>query len=402
MFPFYTNVIVHFIFIAFMLFLLPESLSSEARAILSKNAQLSREAAIRRDTAEREWENETPAVEISDPLLSGPNMGCRVSTAGPSKSRKRAFGNAMRLGRRTFKFLEPLAIFLPRERDDGVGKDWTMCLMGCTMVSLSMMMVSTFRILYGRKADEIQGIMQTKTQFTFFAYGWTSAQVSPPSIWLQVLADELQLGPYMSLMGFSRAFTLLVFVPSEWRPNLLKKSADLPSHHALRETDVRRAHPDTTPRSNRIIQFFPSPCRPDTSQTILETRPADHADLPTHRVDRIRHPGPQRLLYKLRYRLRIPQPRNRELPSFQLTRPLPPPILSRSRPPLWWASSHSRSRRDPDLASTLRHAFRRHRRHLCTDGVCFGVDFALYCACFRHVCTVAGGRVGEDCGEGTE
>jgi len=151
MFPFYTNVIVHFIFIAFMLFLLPESLSSEARAILSKNAQLSREAAIRRDTAEREWENETPTVEISDPLLSGPNMGCRVSTAGPSKSRKRAFGNAMRLGRRTFKFLEPLAIFLPRERDDGVGKDWTMCLMGCTMVSLSMMMVSTFRILYGRK-----------------------------------------------------------------------------------------------------------------------------------------------------------------------------------------------------------------------------------------------------------
>lgn len=129
-----------------MLFLLPESLSTEARVILSKNAKLAQQAVQRRDAAEREWENETPAREIADPFLSAPTTGesgwSRVSNAGHSKLRKRAFGNGQRLGRRMFKFAEPLAIFMPRDKEDGHGKDWTLTLLGCAMFSLSMMWVS--------------------------------------------------------------------------------------------------------------------------------------------------------------------------------------------------------------------------------------------------------------------
>ena len=136
-----------------MLFLLPESLSTEARAILSKNAHLARQAAIRRDTAEQEWENETPAQEINDPFLARPPMtgqsglSARSSYIGHSKRRKRLLGRTKRFSRRIFAFLEPLAIFLPRDREDGHGKDWTMTKLGAASFSLSMMWASRVALL---------------------------------------------------------------------------------------------------------------------------------------------------------------------------------------------------------------------------------------------------------------
>ncbi|RSH91465.1 hypothetical protein EHS25_009764 [Saitozyma podzolica] len=174
MVPFYLNVCVHLTFMSLMFFLLPESLSSEARVILTKNAQLAKERARRRDQAEREWENETPASEPADPHMpiGGDSGWSRLSHAGHSKRRKRLVGNLTRLLRSARAPLQPLAIFLPRERDDGT-KDYNLTAAGCAIFCASM--------LY----------------YTFYAYGWTSAQ----------------LGPYMSLISFLRGVVLIVLIP---------------------------------------------------------------------------------------------------------------------------------------------------------------------------------------------
>jgi hypothetical protein len=140
MFPFYINICVHLLYIILIIFLLPESLSSDARFILTKNAALSKEAARRRDEAEREWEN-----EAADPLLASPNGAdsgwSRLSHAGHSKRRKRLVGNMTRLFRRVTSPLQPLAIFLPREKDDG-GMDYNLTATGFAIFMVSMIYVS--------------------------------------------------------------------------------------------------------------------------------------------------------------------------------------------------------------------------------------------------------------------
>lgn len=143
MVPFYLNVCVHLTFMSLMFFLLPESLSSEARVILTKNAQLAKERARRRDQAEREWENETPASEPADPHMpiGGDSGWSRLSHAGHSKRRKRLVGNLTRLLRSARAPLQPLAIFLPRERDDGT-KDYNLTAAGCAIFCASMLYVS--------------------------------------------------------------------------------------------------------------------------------------------------------------------------------------------------------------------------------------------------------------------
>jgi hypothetical protein len=183
-----------------MFFLLPESLSSEARVILTKNAQLAKERARRRDQAEREWENETPANEPTDPLMpiGGDSGWSRLSHAGHSKRRKRLVGNLTRLLRSARAPLQPLAIFLPRERDDGT-KDYNLTAAGCAIFCASMLYVSPRAKTHSLALTMDQGIMQVKTQYTFYAYGWTSAQ----------------LGPYMSLVSFLRGVVLIVLIPSE-------------------------------------------------------------------------------------------------------------------------------------------------------------------------------------------
>jgi hypothetical protein len=150
--PFYVAICIHATFIPLLLFLLPESLSTEARQILTKNAALSREAKRRAHAAQREWEDETPAVEQNDPFdangtggstwsrLSG--VGGGAGGAGHSKTRKRLMGNAKRAIKRALGFLEPLAIFLPRETDEYEGKDWSLTFVGMAMFMMSFIMVS--------------------------------------------------------------------------------------------------------------------------------------------------------------------------------------------------------------------------------------------------------------------
>ncbi|WVQ75612.1 hypothetical protein IAR50_005241 [Cryptococcus sp. DSM 104548] len=191
--PFYVNILIHSVYIVLILFLLPESLSSEARVILTKNAALAKDAAARREAAEREWEDEEAGDDASpraagdgarenDPLLSGWSF---VSATNPSRRRKRFTGNVRRTIRKTFSFLHPLAIFYPRTEEDAwTGKEkknWNMTFVGMGLFCMSLLM----------------GVLVTKVQYSLYAFGWTSAQ----------------LGPYMSAMSFLRSAILIGVVP---------------------------------------------------------------------------------------------------------------------------------------------------------------------------------------------
>nr|XP_019010539.1 uncharacterized protein I206_05011 [Kwoniella pini CBS 10737]OCF49320.1 hypothetical protein I206_05011 [Kwoniella pini CBS 10737] len=155
--PFYVNAVVFAIYIPLILLMLPESLSNQARATLAKNASTAREEAKKRDQLEREWEDETPF----------PADG--------------TIGNFRRIFRRVFGFLEPLAIFIPVKKEGENRRDWNLTAVGAGLFFMSM----------------VFGIMSIKAQYTFYAFGWTSAQ----------------LGPYMSITAFSRSFVLIVLVP---------------------------------------------------------------------------------------------------------------------------------------------------------------------------------------------
>ena len=101
MLPFYINICVHALYIPAFLFLLPESLSSQARAMLSKQAVLESEAAARREVAEREWEAETPGViaDESDPLLTANTSASEPgSSTFTSVSRRYSAYGPRRLG----------------------------------------------------------------------------------------------------------------------------------------------------------------------------------------------------------------------------------------------------------------------------------------------------------------
>ncbi|OCF34273.1 hypothetical protein I316_04226 [Kwoniella heveanensis BCC8398] len=201
--PFYINAIIYAIYIPLVIFILPESLSSEARLQLAKDAKLKKDEAARREAAEMEWENETPAVhgqgDETDPLLSG---WSRTSFSGPgaSKVQKKTLGRLRRTTKRLFGFLEPLAIFMPTDKENGKGKDWNLTCVGVAIFFSSM----------------VFGIMQIKGQYTFFAFGWTAAQ----------------LGPFMSLSAVSRSFVLIAIVPAVMRyikPRFLHAETGQPS-----------------------------------------------------------------------------------------------------------------------------------------------------------------------------
>lgn len=144
MVPFYINVCVHFTYLLLILLVLPESLSRHARQILQKTAQSAKDAAKHRERAEREWENATPLVEQDDPINDVNISGFSRTTDGirHSKWRKRSTGTIKRFTKRIFNFLAPLAIFGPREKDDG-RRDWNMTFVGGAMFLVGMLYVSS-------------------------------------------------------------------------------------------------------------------------------------------------------------------------------------------------------------------------------------------------------------------
>lgn len=239
MLPLYINATTLLSLVFFTLLLLPESLSTEARDFLKKKAKTARQAAKAKEQLELDWENESPSLaQPDDPLLShmaGANYGStlhpqddtgaesgwsRISNngGGRSKRMKRFIGRFRRLAKRSVAFLEPMAIWLPRTREDGRGKDWNMTAMGVILASVSMLWVS--RNSAGQcggilTCRSCQGVLQVKAQYSFFAYGWTSAQVCLVTVRVGAQADQAssQLGPFMSAIGFARGFVLLVVLP---------------------------------------------------------------------------------------------------------------------------------------------------------------------------------------------
>jgi hypothetical protein len=140
------SVCIHAVFTCLILFVLPESLSSESRQILSKNADLARAAARRQDALDREWES-TPRhrgePSETSALLQNDSTFSRISgtDATHSRRRKRFTGNVRRVFRKLFSFLQPLTIFAPREMEDG-SKDWNLTKVGAGMFVLGLLYVS--------------------------------------------------------------------------------------------------------------------------------------------------------------------------------------------------------------------------------------------------------------------
>lgn len=150
--PFYISAAAAGLWVPVYLFVLPESLSSEARLELKTLRKDARARSAAKDALDREWEAATPNAmeDETDPLLASPQAGtsgwaslANATHAGyQSKRRKRLAGNFRRLLRRMFAFARPLGIFLPREREDGRGKDWSLTLTGLAMFLGSILFVS--------------------------------------------------------------------------------------------------------------------------------------------------------------------------------------------------------------------------------------------------------------------
>lgn len=146
LFPFYVTVTVHIIATLLLRFLLPESLSTEARGVLQKRAKAASEAAREREAAERDWEESGYArialVDAADPQADpGASSLSRLSEmAVRTRVSRRMLGNLRRLGRRAFVVVRPLAVFVPTERDGR--KDYNLMLMGMTYFLMTFMIVS--------------------------------------------------------------------------------------------------------------------------------------------------------------------------------------------------------------------------------------------------------------------
>ncbi|GHJ85015.1 hypothetical protein NliqN6_1417 [Naganishia liquefaciens] len=196
---FYVAATLNSTFVLFALFILPESLSSEARSALGKLAKDKALRRAQREDAEREWENNGDG-EDADANASGWSRLSGVTTTS-TRSRRRIAGRLRRVRRRVFAFLAPLSMFLPRERADGTAKkqgekDWNL----------------TFLILSSFCMSTLMAILQLKSQFLIYTYGWSSTE----------------LGPYMTLMGFCRAMVLVVLLPlvvKLFKPQVQKDSS---------------------------------------------------------------------------------------------------------------------------------------------------------------------------------
>ncbi len=163
---FYVAVILFTIFAFFVLFVLPESLSSEARAALAKAADAKALRSRQKEQAEREWENESEAeddaTDAGTSYLSVPQGGesgwSRMSTrtngttasGRKSKRGKKMRGALRRLRRRVLSFASPLGLFIPKDKEYRtpggnivIRKDWNL-----TFLSLSMFFAATLMVSF--------------------------------------------------------------------------------------------------------------------------------------------------------------------------------------------------------------------------------------------------------------
>ena len=85
---------------------------------------------------QREWESQPADTSYEDAGASGWSF---ASHAGHSSGRKRATGTIRRTLKRMVAFLEPLSVFLPRDRTDGHhGKDYNLTLLALVLFCCSL------------------------------------------------------------------------------------------------------------------------------------------------------------------------------------------------------------------------------------------------------------------------
>lgn len=164
-------------------FLLPESLSSEARAVLTKRAAAAREAARQAEAAQRRWEDlgdDSDEEDARDAAAADSSWSRISATPRRTRTARRAVGAFRRAFVRVFGFLRPLSVFLPSENDDGT-TNWNLTFMGVFVFFTSMLI----------------GVMQVKMQYIFYTFGWSASA----------------LGPYMSLVSICRITVLLGLLP---------------------------------------------------------------------------------------------------------------------------------------------------------------------------------------------
>ncbi|KAL1410824.1 hypothetical protein Q8F55_001767 [Vanrija albida] len=181
--PFYISVTTHLVSTLLIRFLLPESLSSEARAVLTKRAAAAREAARQAEAAQRRWEDygdDSDEEDVRDAAAADSSWSRISATPRRTRTARRAVGTFRRAFARVFGFLRPLSVFLPSENDDG-----------STNLNLTFMGVFVFF------TSMLIGVMQVKMQYIFYTFGWSAGE----------------LGPYMSLVSICRIAVLLGLLP---------------------------------------------------------------------------------------------------------------------------------------------------------------------------------------------
>lgn len=146
---FYLAVIFNTCLVLFIAFVLPESLSQEARHALGRLVSAKKTASAERDAAERAWEEESDA-ETDEPDVNASGWS-RISgvTAKSSRSKRRFHGRMNRLRRKMFAFLSPLRLFLPKTKvvEEGgrvfVKKDYNLLLLVTAIFFITSVMVSS-------------------------------------------------------------------------------------------------------------------------------------------------------------------------------------------------------------------------------------------------------------------
>lgn len=143
---FYLAVIFNTCLVFFIAFVLPESLTHEARHALEQAVSAKKLKAATRDAAERAWEE-------SDEPDANASGWSRISglTGRSSRTKKRFHGRMNRLRRRMFAFLSPIRLFIPKGKvvEEGgrvlVKKDYNLLLLVTAMFFITSVMVSSLR-----------------------------------------------------------------------------------------------------------------------------------------------------------------------------------------------------------------------------------------------------------------
>ncbi|BEJ15357.1 hypothetical protein CspHIS471_0411240 [Cutaneotrichosporon sp. HIS471] len=223
--PFYISVCVHALWVVLIRFLLPESLSSDSRAILKQRAKAAAAAARERDAAERAWEID--GDDQDQPHESESSFARLAGGVRGSRKARRTMGFTRRIGRRAILPLKPLGIFWPQRGEDGRRK-------------YNLLLIAILNFIMAN----MMGAVVAKANYTFWAFGWSPAQ----------------LGPYLSYMSMCRLIVLLVLLPLILRKvkPYFREPAFIDNPSSERTPLLSDAH-DTSPDAN--VQAPPKPKR---------------------------------------------------------------------------------------------------------------------------------------------